>query len=164
MPTARSSCTRPTPRWWRSTPRPARKLERQERRSDQGRDQHRAPFVGEGQGHRRHLGRRVRRARPSSPPTTSRTASSAWRAYSTGPDDRDAGRPGEDHTLGKPIGKDCSLETWEGDQWKIGGGTTWGWYSYDPELEPDLLRHRQPLDLEPGAAAGPDDKRSTSGR
>ena len=24
--------------------------------------------------------------------------------------------------------------TWEGDQWKIGGGTTWGWYSYDPEL------------------------------
>jgi lanthanide-dependent methanol dehydrogenase len=22
----------------------------------------------------------------------------------------------------------------EGDQWKIGGGTTWGWYSYDPKL------------------------------
>ena len=25
-------------------------------------------------------------------------------------------------------------ESWEGDQWKIGGGTTWGWYSYDPKL------------------------------
>ena len=57
-------------------------------------------------------------------------------------------------SLGKPVGKDSSLKTWEGDQWKIGGGTTWGWYSYDPELEPDLLRLRQPLDLEPEAAAG----------
>ena len=26
------------------------------------------------------------------------------------------------------------LETWKGDEWKRGGGTTWGWYSYDPEL------------------------------
>jgi PQQ-dependent dehydrogenase (methanol/ethanol family) len=23
------------------------------------------------------------------------------------------------------------LKTWQGDQWKIGGGSTWGWYSYD---------------------------------
>jgi glucose dehydrogenase len=30
-----------------------------------------------------------------------------------------------------PVGKDSSLKTWKGDQWKIGGGTTWGWYSYD---------------------------------
>ncbi len=36
--------------------------------------------------------------------------------------------------LGKPIGADSSLKTWQGDQWKIGGGDTWGWYSYDPEL------------------------------
>jgi PQQ-dependent dehydrogenase (methanol/ethanol family) len=33
-----------------------------------------------------------------------------------------------------PIGKDSSLKTWKGDQWKIGGGTTWGWYAYDPKL------------------------------
>ena len=26
------------------------------------------------------------------------------------------------------------LKTWQGDQWKIGGGGTWGWYSYDPQL------------------------------
>ena len=36
--------------------------------------------------------------------------------------------------LGKPIGADSSLKTWQGDQWKIGGGDTWGWYSYDPKL------------------------------
>ena len=33
-----------------------------------------------------------------------------------------------------PVGKDSSLKTWQGDQWKIGGGTTWGWYSYDKAL------------------------------
>ena len=27
-----------------------------------------------------------------------------------------------------------SLKTWKGDEWKIGGGDTWGWYSYDPKL------------------------------
>ena len=26
------------------------------------------------------------------------------------------------------------MKTWQGNQWKIGGGTTWGWYSYDPDL------------------------------
>ena len=26
------------------------------------------------------------------------------------------------------------MKTWQGDQWKIGGGTTWGWYSYDKGL------------------------------
>ena len=36
--------------------------------------------------------------------------------------------------LGKPVGKDSSLKTWQGDQWKIGGGCTWGWISYDPQL------------------------------
>ena len=36
--------------------------------------------------------------------------------------------------FGKPIGKDSSLKTWQGDQWKIGGGCTWGWISYDPQL------------------------------
>ena len=33
-----------------------------------------------------------------------------------------------------PVGADSSLKTWKGDQWKLGGGTTWGWYSYDPKL------------------------------
>jgi glucose dehydrogenase len=42
--------------------------------------------------------------------------------------------PDKTTSLGKPVGKDSSLASWQGDQWKIGGGTTWGWISYDPEL------------------------------
>ena len=58
----------------------------------------------------------------------------AWRAYSTGPDNEMLMNPEKTMSLGKPVGADSSLKTWEGDQWQIGGGTTWGWYSYDPEL------------------------------
>ena len=60
--------------------------------------------------------------------------SEAWKAYSTGPDEEMLVDPENTMVLGKPIGADSSLNSWEGDQWKIGGGTTWGWYSYDPEL------------------------------
>ena len=58
----------------------------------------------------------------------------AWRAYSTGPDNEMLIDPEKTTQLGKPVGKDSSLSSWQGDQWKIGGGTTWGWYSFDPEL------------------------------
>src|SRR6202008_3941642 len=58
----------------------------------------------------------------------------AWRAYSVGPDNEMLIDPQKTTELGKPVGKDSSLKTWEGDQWKLGGSTTWGWYSYDPEL------------------------------
>jgi lanthanide-dependent methanol dehydrogenase len=61
----------------------------------------------------------------------------AWKAYSVGPDDQIKFDPAKTMTWtdGKmaPVGKDSSLKTWKGDQWKIGGGTTWGWYSFDPE-------------------------------
>ena len=57
-----------------------------------------------------------------------------WRGYSTGPDDQTLMDPEKTTHLGKPVGKDSGTATWEGDQWKIGGGTTWGWYSFDPEL------------------------------
>jgi len=56
-----------------------------------------------------------------------------WRAYSMGPDSDILVDPEKTTSLGKPVGKDSGLNTWEGDQWKIGGGTTWGWYSYDAE-------------------------------
>ena len=57
-----------------------------------------------------------------------------WKAYSTGPDDEMLVDPENTMSLGKPVGPNSSLNTWKGDQWKIGGGTTWGWYTYDPEL------------------------------
>nr|WP_116597780.1 methanol/ethanol family PQQ-dependent dehydrogenase [Primorskyibacter marinus] len=58
-----------------------------------------------------------------------------WRAYSVGTDDQLLVDPEKTTHLGEPIGKDSSIKTWEGDQWKIGGATTWGWYSYDEELD-----------------------------
>jgi len=58
----------------------------------------------------------------------------AWKAYSVGPDDQILFDPDKTTSLGKPVGKNSSLATWEGDQWKTGGGDTWGWYSYDPDL------------------------------
>ena len=55
-------------------------------------------------------------------------------AYSTGPD--------KDILIGadfRPFydfmkGKDLGVSTWPPDAWKIGGGTMWGWFSYDPDL------------------------------
>lgn len=58
----------------------------------------------------------------------------AWRGYSMGPDSDTLMDPAKTTHLGKPVGKDSGINTWEGEQWKIGGGTTWGWYSYDPAL------------------------------
>jgi len=63
-----------------------------------------------------------------------KTGKKAWRAYSVGPDDQILFDPEKTTALGKPVGKDSSLKTWQGDQWKTGGGCTWGWYSYDPDL------------------------------
>lgn len=57
-----------------------------------------------------------------------------WRAFSEGPDDQIKVDPAKTTSLGKPVGADSSLKTWQGDQWKIGGGCTWGWMSYDPAL------------------------------
>jgi lanthanide-dependent methanol dehydrogenase len=58
----------------------------------------------------------------------------AWRGYSEGPDSDTLIDPDKTTSLGKPVGQNSSTSTWEGDQWKIGGGATWGWYSYDPQL------------------------------
>ena len=63
-----------------------------------------------------------------------KTGKQVWRAFSEGPDDELLVDPEKTTDLGKPIGKDSSLKTWQGDQWKIGGGCTWGWISYDPQL------------------------------
>lgn len=58
-----------------------------------------------------------------------------WKAYSMGPDDDMLFDPAKTTSLGKPVGKDSSLKTWKGDQWKIGGGSTWGWWPWDKELD-----------------------------
>jgi glucose dehydrogenase len=76
-----------------------------------------------------------------------------WRGYSDGPDERSLIDPEKTTDSASRSARTPALKTWQGDQWKIGGGTTWGWYSYDPEAEPDVLRLGQSLDLESEAAA-----------
>ena len=60
--------------------------------------------------------------------------SKAWVAYTSGTDDMIKFDPQKTTVLGKPVGANSSLATWKGDQWKNGGGCTWGWISYDPKL------------------------------
>jgi alcohol dehydrogenase (cytochrome c) len=60
----------------------------------------------------------------------------AWRAYHTGPDADVL----IDHAVFKPFyasdrGQDLGVSTWPGDAWQIGGGTAWGWISYDATLD-----------------------------
>ncbi|WP_424360339.1 PQQ-dependent dehydrogenase, methanol/ethanol family [Methylocystis parvus] len=56
-----------------------------------------------------------------------------WRAYSTGPDSEvligSDFKPHYDWLKGKDLG----ARSWPADHWRIGGGTVWGWLSYDPE-------------------------------
>jgi PQQ-dependent dehydrogenase (methanol/ethanol family) len=67
-----------------------------------------------------------------------KTGKQVWKGYSTGPDAEMLMDPAKTMTWsnGKmtAVGKDSSLKSWQGEQWKLGGGTTWGWYSYDPKL------------------------------
>ncbi len=59
----------------------------------------------------------------------------AWRAYSTGPD--------EDVLIGEEFDPyypadaepNLGVTTWPAGRWEVGGGTVWGWISYDPELD-----------------------------
>jgi PQQ-dependent dehydrogenase (methanol/ethanol family) len=58
-----------------------------------------------------------------------------WKAYNTGPD--------KDVLIGptfKPFyaddrGIDLGVKTWPPQAWRIGGGTVWGWATYDAELD-----------------------------
>ena len=67
-----------------------------------------------------------------------KTGKLAWKALSAGTDAEIMLDPAKTMTWtnGKmaAVGKDSSLKTWQGEQYKLGGGTTWGWYSYDPKL------------------------------
>ncbi|HEX7426756.1 MAG TPA: methanol/ethanol family PQQ-dependent dehydrogenase [Mycobacterium sp.] len=62
------------------------------------------------------------------------TGKHIWTAYSTGPDSEVMIEGDANPNYASHKGKDLGVSTWQGDEWKRGGGTTWGWYSYDPEL------------------------------
>ena len=60
-----------------------------------------------------------------------------WRAHSVGADNEILFDPAKtiDGATQQPVGANSSLKTWMNDEWKLGGGTTWGWYTYDPQLD-----------------------------
>jgi lanthanide-dependent methanol dehydrogenase len=85
----------------------------------------------------------------------------AWKAYNTGPD--------SDVLIGadfKPFypsdrGKDLGVSSWPPGAWKIGGGTVWGWISYDPQL--DLIYYGTANPGPWNAEQRPGDNKWTSG-
>jgi lanthanide-dependent methanol dehydrogenase len=62
-----------------------------------------------------------------------------WRAYNTGPDTEVLIGPHFKPFYPQDQGKDLGVSTWPPDAWQTGGGTVWGWISYDPEL--NLIYH-----------------------
>jgi lanthanide-dependent methanol dehydrogenase len=59
----------------------------------------------------------------------------AWRGYSTGPDKDVLIGPDYRPPYAKDAGHDLGVKSWPPERWKIGGGTVWGWISYDPKLK-----------------------------
>src|SRR3954468_4721062 len=58
-----------------------------------------------------------------------------WRAYSTGPDSECLIGPNFKPFYQSDRGKELGVATWPPERWKLGGGTVWGFVSYDPELD-----------------------------
>jgi len=56
-----------------------------------------------------------------------------WKAWSTGPDSDCLIGPRFKPFYGSDQGKDLGVKTWPPEHWKIGGGTIWGFLSFDPE-------------------------------
>jgi PQQ-dependent dehydrogenase (methanol/ethanol family) len=62
-----------------------------------------------------------------------------WRAFSTGPDRDVLIGPRFKPHYEMDRGPDLGVTTWPPGRWEQGGGTVWGWISYDPAL--DLVFH-----------------------
>ncbi|MGD9762847.1 MAG: methanol/ethanol family PQQ-dependent dehydrogenase [Candidatus Binatia bacterium] len=63
------------------------------------------------------------------------TGRMAWRAYSTGPDSEVLIGPGFRPFYAADRQPDLGVSTWPPEAWRIGGGTVWGFLSYDPALD-----------------------------
>ena len=57
-----------------------------------------------------------------------------WTAYSTGPDKEVLIGASYKPFYDSDKGHDLGVKTWPPDAWQQGGGTVWGWISYDPDL------------------------------
>ena len=80
------------------------------------------------------------------------TGKRLWRGYSMGPDEDILFNPEKTMSLGKPVGKDCSLKTWNWRPVEAGRRFDLGLVRLGSQAEPCVLRHGQPVDVEPGSA------------
>lgn len=66
-----------------------------------------------------------------------KTGKEVWKCHSTGSDKDVCMTP--DTNKANPhygtYGKDLGISTYPKDEWKLGGGSPWAWFSYDPELK-----------------------------
>ena len=62
------------------------------------------------------------------------TGETAWKAYSTGPDEEVLIGAEYEPFYDQEKGENLGVTTWPTDMWKTGGGTVWGWISHDPDL------------------------------
>ncbi|HEY2558976.1 MAG TPA: methanol/ethanol family PQQ-dependent dehydrogenase [Caldimonas sp.] len=84
-----------------------------------------------------------------------------WRAYSTGPDRDVLIGASYKPFYAKDRGTDLGVTTWPAETWKVGGGTAWGWISYDPDL--DLIYYGTSNPAPWNAEQRPGDNKFTAG-
>ncbi|MDR6535266.1 methanol/ethanol family PQQ-dependent dehydrogenase [Variovorax soli] len=89
------------------------------------------------------------------------TGKIAWRAWSTGPDRDVLIGPAFKPFYPQDRGTDLGVGSWPPEAWKIGGGSVWGWISYDPELDLVYYGTANPGPWNPEQRPG--DNRWTSG-
>jgi len=62
------------------------------------------------------------------------TGKERWRSYNLGPDADVKVTARYKPYYPQDRGENLAATSWPGDAWKIGGAASWGWVSYDPEL------------------------------
>lgn len=86
------------------------------------------------------------------------TGKQVWKARSTGPDEELM--LASDFNAANPhygrFGE--GTKSWPGEQWKTGGGTTWGYYAYDPDLNLFYYGSGNPGTWNPAPRKGGDNK------
>ncbi len=85
----------------------------------------------------------------------------AWRAWSTGPDSDVLIGPDFHPFYESDRGRDLGVSSWPPQAWQQGGGTVWGWVSYDPELNLVYYGTGNPGPWNPGQRPG--DNKWTAG-
>ncbi len=86
-------------------------------------------------------GWRVRRVRGKVSAFDIHTGQTQWVMYNMGPDNEVGIGPRFNPYYADD--KQGSLSTWFGDSWRRGGGTVWGYFTYDPDMQSVLLFDRQ---------------------